>query len=184
MEHPDDQRWVRQAQAGDRLAFAGLVERYWTRVCRWLHGMTHNGDTAEELTQDTFLKAWLALPDLQEVALFRPWLFCIARNCLISARRGPRGAPVHQLPEDAQARYPGPVDAALTTEGQALLRTALAGMPLLFRGPFLLWTQEDMCHADIARALGVTEETARWRVCKARQYLLKELEAYLDQTRP
>ena len=184
MQHAEEQLWVQRAQAGDRQAFAVLVEYYWARVYRWLYGLTHNGHTAEELTQEAFLKAWTALPELQEVATFRPWLFCIARNSLISARRGPRGAPVHQLPEGARAHDPGPMEAVLAVEGKGLLEAALARMPVLFRGAFLLWTQEDLPYPDIARALAVTEETARWRVCKARQFLLKELESYLDQTRP
>jgi RNA polymerase sigma-70 factor (ECF subfamily) len=181
-QHPDEQHWVRQAQAGDRDAFAALVEHNWPRLLRWLVGLTHNQHTAEELTQDVFLKAWTGLPDLQDVATFLPWLFRIARNCLISSRRGPRAAPVEPLPRETPAHEPGPEESALAGEGRGLLEAALGSMPASFRGAFLLWTQEDMPYADIARVLEVTEETARWRVCKARQFLLKQLESYLDQT--
>jgi len=182
--YAEEQHWVRLAQAGDRQAFAALVDAYWTRVYRWLYGLTHNRHTAEELTQEAFLKAWTGLPELKEVSTFRPWLFCIARNYLISARRGPRGIPVQMLTEETLSREPWPVEAVLATEGQEALEAALGRMPALLRGAFLLWTQEDMPYPDIARALAVTEETARWRVCKARQFLVKELETYLDQTKP
>jgi RNA polymerase sigma-70 factor (ECF subfamily) len=181
--YAEEDHWVRQAQAGDRQAFAALVEAYWTRVYRWLYGLTHNRHSAEELTQEAFLRAWMGLPELKEIATFRPWLFCIARNCLISVRRGPRGTPVQRL-EDEATMDGGPIEEVLASEGQGLLELALGRMPALLRGAFLLWTQEDMPYPEVARALAITEETARWRVCKARQFLVKELEAYLDQTKP
>lgn len=181
VQHPDENNWVRQAQTGDRQAFAALVDRYWGRIYRWLHSLTHNAHVAEDLTQDVFLKAWAALPGLQEPATFRPWLFCIARNGLINLRRGPRGAPVQHLPESISSVQPDPAEEAIVQEGRALLKAACDRLPVLFRGAFLLWTQEDMAYPEIAQALEVTEETARWRVCKARQFLLKELEVYLDR---
>lgn len=184
VQHPEEQLWVRQAQAGDRQAFAALVDRYWVRIHHWLYGLTRNPHLAEDLTQEVFLKAWSGLPGLQEVATFRPWLFCIARNCLTNTRRGPRGSPVHQLPETMSSGNPGPAEEAMVREGQALLAAACERLPVLFRAAFLLWTQEDMGYPEIAQSLGLTEETARWRVCKARQFLLKELESYLDQTKP
>ena len=181
VHHPDDQSWVLQAQAGDRQAFAALVDRYWGRVYRWLWGLTHNAHLAEDLTQEVFLKAWSALPNLKQPATFRPWLFCVARNCLINVRRGPRGELLQQLPEALSTSQPGPLAEAIENEGRAELEAACQRVPVLFRGAFLLWTQEDMPYPEIAVALGITEETARWRVCKARQFLLKELESYLDR---
>lgn len=178
---PDEHHWVLQAQQGDRHAFAALVERYWPRIYRWLHGLTRNAHAAEDLTQEVFLKAWSALPGLEKVGTFRPWLFCIARNCLTNTKRGPRGAKVAALPDSLLAEQPGPSEQAVAREGQVLLEEACGRLPVLFRGAFLLWTQEDMGYPDIAAALEITEETARWRICKARQFLLKELEVYLDR---
>jgi RNA polymerase sigma-70 factor (ECF subfamily) len=180
--HPSDEpTWVRQAQTGDRSAFAALVEHYWMGVYSWLYGMTQRSHTAEDLTQEVFLKAWAALPSLQSGTSFRPWLYRICRNCLFDSGRLARAARVQPLPSAVISREAGPVEKVLDEEGQSLLRAACARLPEDFRAPFLLWTQQDMPYAEIAQALSITEETARWRVCKARHLLLQQLKGYLDR---
>ena len=184
MEHPQEREQVRQARAGDRKAFAELVERYWPRVHRFLYGLTGNPHASEDLTQDVFVRAWSALPELLDDGRFRPWLFRIARNLLLDSRRGPRSVRPQPLPPTLTTAETGPEATALEREGERLLRQATARLPVAYRAAYLLWTQEGLPYAEIAQALAVTEETARWRVCKARQILVKELEAYLNPRSP
>jgi RNA polymerase sigma-70 factor (ECF subfamily) len=176
-----EQTLVREARAGDQEAFAALVHQYWGRIHRWLYGLNRNVHEAEDLTQEAFLRAWATLPDLENEAAFRPWLFRIAQNALIDCRRSPRPVASLAVCESARAREPGPLLSALHREGEGLLEQACAGLPELYRAPFLLWTQEELAYNEIAAALGISEETARWRVCKARHLLLKDLEGYLDR---
>jgi RNA polymerase sigma-70 factor (ECF subfamily) len=49
--------WIRDAQGGDRSAFARLVDAYWDRLYRWLYHLTRDRHAAEDLTQETFLRA-------------------------------------------------------------------------------------------------------------------------------
>jgi RNA polymerase sigma-70 factor (ECF subfamily) len=180
----EEPQLVLLAQAGDRQAFAALVEHYWRRVFRWLYGLTHNTHLAEDLTQEAFLKAWRALGSFQSGASFRAWLFHIARNCLIDGQRGPRSVATRALDQTVPAREPGPVEVALDREGQILLQEACARLPEHFRAAFFLWAHEDLSFAEIAQAVGTTEATARWRVFKARLFLLNELGSYLDKKLP
>jgi RNA polymerase sigma-70 factor, ECF subfamily len=182
VEHETEQQWIRQAQAGDRQAFAELVDAYYSRINRWLYGLTGNTHTAEDLTQDTFLKAWAALPSFQGTG-FRAWLFRIAGNLLIDSKRGPRGVKPEQLPEGITARDPGPVAVVLGREGQTVVQQACERLPVKLRAAFLLRTQEELEFEEIARVLEITEETVRWRVFKARHLLLNELKGYLDEKR-
>jgi RNA polymerase sigma-70 factor (ECF subfamily) len=181
VDRPDDQD-VAAAQAGDRQAFAALVRRYWPGVFRWLYGLTHHTHKAEDLTQEVFLRAWISLGSLQAGSSFRAWLFRIARNSLIDSARGPRGIPPRPLPEAAADRDPGPVATAIAQESLTLVQQACARLPETYRSALLLWTQEDFSYSEIAHALEITEETARWRVCKARKLLLNELGPYLDSS--
>src|SRR4051794_31314320 len=66
---------IRAAQTGERSAQATLVERYWDRIYRWLYRLTHNAHVAEDLTQDTFLKALAHLRRFQADTNFAAWLF-------------------------------------------------------------------------------------------------------------
>jgi RNA polymerase sigma-70 factor (ECF subfamily) len=181
VQPPDDLPLIERAQQGDREAFAGLVDRYWVPIFRWLHSLCERSHTAEDLTQDVFLKAWSALGTFQPGTSFRAWLFRIARNALIDSQRGPRGKPPAPMPETLASSEPGPVQTLLGQECQTLVQQAVARLPGPLRTAFLLRTREDLSHTEIAEALGITEETARWRLFKARQLLLKELGPYLDE---
>src|SRR5947209_6262107 len=84
-----EQQWLLRARAGDRQAFAALVEHYWPRVYRWLYGLAGSTHVAEDLAQETFLSAWSALGRFEGTG-FRAWLFRIAGNRLIDLQRSPR----------------------------------------------------------------------------------------------
>src|SRR5207244_9545625 len=68
------------AKGGDRTAFTRLVERYWDRLYRWLYHLTHDAHTAEDLAQETFLKAFAGLDKFRAEGNFQAWLFRIAHN--------------------------------------------------------------------------------------------------------
>jgi RNA polymerase sigma-70 factor (ECF subfamily) len=180
VEHSPENDWVRKARTGDRAAFAALVDRYWDCLRRWLFGLTGKEHLAEDLTQEAFFRAWSALPRLQADVTFVVWLFRIARNCFLDYRRGPHGRQPKRLPADLSGPSADPLGELLHREAQSRLEAALGGLPTHYRAAYLLWTQEDLPYCQIAQVLAITEETARWRVCKARQSLLKEMKAYLD----
>ena len=180
MSHADEQHWVERSQAGDSTAFAVLVQRYWPRIQRWLQGLTRDAQAAEDLTQDVFLKAWTRLATFSAGTNLRAWLFCIARHALIDRRRCGRAPAAQPLPEGCVAPGPPPVSVLIGRETQTLVQDAVGRLPLTFRAPFLLRTQEELSYKEAADVLGLNEETVRWRVFKARRLLLKELGKALD----
>ena len=180
----DELLWIRRAQAGDADAFGALVDRYWTQIYRWLFALTHNLHTAEDLTQESFLKAWANLKQFTAGTRFRAWLFQIARNGYIDRRRSQRPERNRPLPEQLPSADAGPAAALMDQETQAVVRKAIDDLPRAFRAPFLLRTQEELSYTEIAQVLSLTEETVRWRVFKARQLLLGELGSRLDRVRP
>ena len=175
-----EQDLVRLARSGDRSAFAQLVERYWDRLRQWLCSMTQQSHQAEDLTQEAFLKAWVSLPNLQEVATFRVWLFRIAKHAWLDSSRGPRGRATETLPLALAETHPGPLEQVLDAETQQMLQQAIERLPPDYRATYWLWTREHMPYAEIAAVLGITEQKARWRVFKARSLLVKALRKHLD----
>jgi RNA polymerase sigma-70 factor (ECF subfamily) len=179
----EEARLIRAAQAGDRPAFAVLVESYWGRLHRWLYHLTHDSHQAEDLAQEAFLKAFSHLKRFRAGTNFRAWLFRIAHNSFANQHRAAqrRGGP---LPDDLPDREQGPVEAALSREALAQLAGALERLPTDFRAALLLRSEEELSFRQIADVLETTEETARWRVFKARQKLLEQLESQRQREGP
>lgn len=171
---------VRQAQKGDRNAFATLVDRYWDPLHRWLYRMSRDAHAAEDLTQETFLRAFAALPRYQETGSFQAWLYRIAHNLWANQRRT-AGRLQQFLTLDLPTRGEGPESEAVDREALALLQRAVGRLPADFRAAFLLRAEEGLSFREIGDALDITEETARWRVFKARHQLMESLAPLLDR---
>jgi len=179
----EEHRRIVAAQRGDRPSFAQLVESYWDRIYRWLYHLTHDRHTAEDLAQETFLKAFANLTKFRAGSNFRAWLFRIAHNNFVNLRRA-AARRRDALPEDLPAPGDGPAEQAALGEERALLARAVRELPDDFRAAFLLRIEEGLSFRQIASILGLTEETARWRVFKARQRLLRALAPPLEQEKP
>ncbi len=174
---------IRKAQDGDREAFAGLVEAYWDRLYRWLVHLTHDRHHAEDLAQEAFLKAFANLHLFRAGTNFQAWLFRIAYNRFANHyRRSSRDR--QPLPQQVTDSSPGPVEEAVGRETEQTLARAVGRLPSEYRAALLLRVEEDMSFKQIAAVLKTTEETARWRVFKARQKLLEVLSPQGDHDSP
>ncbi len=173
---PEETTWIVAAQRGDRAAYARVVDAYWERLYRWLFRMTHDRHKAEDLTQETFLKALAAIGSFRPGTNFRAWLFRIGHNNFVNLKRGEKRATQTLPDEPMQADgTPGPQTMASDRETLVLVSKAVAELPADFRSALLLRAEEGLSFREVAAVLGITEETARWRVFKARQKLVKVL---------
>lgn len=177
---PDEHVLIHLAQQGDRQAFASLVEAYWDRLYRWLYQLTHHRQAAEDLAQEAFLKAFAHLESFRAGSNFQAWLFRIAYNHFLNQRRA--ATRIRQpFPEQLATDEPGPAEQAISREAMQLLARAVGRLPSEFRAAFLLRVEEGLPFREIAEILETTEETARWRVFKARQKLMSVLAPQLDR---
>lgn len=179
----EDALLVRRAQDGDREAFAQLVERWWERLYRWLYHLSHDRHAAEDLAQDAFLKAYANLYRFRPEGKFSAWLFRIAYNSFVNRRRK-TGRTRFNLPDQMPDPGVGPEEQALSREEMQRLTRAIHRLPHDFRAPFLLRVEEELSFREIARVLGVSEVTARWRVFKARQKLMQVLTSEVNRDEP
>ncbi|HMM87531.1 sigma-70 family RNA polymerase sigma factor [Azohydromonas sp.] len=171
---PDDGGLAALARQGDRGAFAVLVRRHQDRVFRFLRRMLDSRDEAMDLTQDTFMKAYEALPAWRPQAQFGTWLLQIARNAALDQLRRRRlveFVPVDQALTLADAA-PTPEQRLATSRRLALLDRALAQLPAEHREVLLLREIEDLSYAEIAAVLDVAEGTVKSRLARARAALI------------
>jgi RNA polymerase sigma-70 factor, ECF subfamily len=171
---------IQQAQQGDRQAFATLADAYWDRLYRWLYHLTHHRQAAEDLVQETLLKSFAALHSFRAGSNFKAWLFRIAYNGFVNQWRA-LDRVRQPFPQQLADREEGPLDQVLTREALQLLTRAVGRLPDDYRAAFLLRAEEGLSFREIGGVIGVTEETARWRVFKARQKLMNVLAPQLDR---
>lgn len=176
----EDERLAAQAQTGDRQAFTLLVRRYQERVFRFILRMSGVRDEAMDLTQETFMKAYQALPAWRPEARFGTWLFQIARNVtldLLRRRRTVEFIPLDTgLPDgaalDPQDAAPLPEEQLADKQRIQLLERALCELPVEQREILLLRELESMSYADIAATLNIEAGTVKSRLARARVAVL------------
>jgi RNA polymerase sigma-70 factor (ECF subfamily) len=176
----DEPTRIRRAQAGDRSAFARLVTDYWDRLYRWMYHLCHDRHQAEDLTQEAFLKAFANIRSFRPGTHFRAWLFRIAYNTFLNQCREDQR---HRqtLADQVPSREPSPSEQLISEEAMRLLSQTISRLPADFRAAFLLRVEEGLSFRQIADVLEITEQTARWRVFKARQKLMSVLSPQLDR---
>lgn len=162
-------------QNGEQGVFAELVRRHENRIFRFLVRMMGCREEAMDLTQDTMLKAFHALPGWRPGATFVTWLFRIASNAATDRLR--RKKVVTYVPIEEHMDFPdsaaGPEDALQTAQRARLLNAALQRLQEDYREVLLLREVEEMSYAEIGDVLGLREGTVKSRIARARQALLE-----------
>src|SRR5206468_714091 len=106
---------------------------------------------------------------------FRAWLFRIGHNNFVNLKRAGKRLKPPGMEEVEAPPEPTPMDVMVDRESLALVTAAVQDLPPDFKKALLLHTQEGLSYREIAAIVKTTEETARWRVFKARQKLMKVL---------
>jgi RNA polymerase sigma-70 factor, ECF subfamily len=163
----DDGQLVAQSQAGDLSAFDELVRRHNGPVYSYLYRMCRNGAEAEEMTQESFVKAWEGLKSFRGQASFKTWLYRIATNLCIN--RLSRRKPLDPLSEDLPAaRRDEPEETFRQRMRGECIRRALAGLPADQRSALVLSIYEEMSHEEMAAAMGRSPASVNMLLYRAR----------------
>lgn len=145
-----------------------LFERYHAEVYAYLRRMVGDGALAEDLAQETFLRAFAARASLPRVQNPRAWLCRVATNLALNALK--RRRRFAWLPWQAAAERCSPrQDPAEALSEHSAVEAALATLPPLLRAPLLLYACEGMSVAEVAEALGLSEGAVKMRLQRARR---------------
>jgi RNA polymerase sigma-70 factor (ECF subfamily) len=170
-----------RARTGDPLAFRAFVVRYERPVFALLSRMLGRGQQVEDLAQETFLRAFRALPgfDPKGPARVSTWLLTIAtRLALDEKRRWRRPEPV--APEPASDRD-SPERVARQHELRAALARAIDALPDDQRAAFLLAEFHDFSLHEIGEAVGAPVGTIKTRLVRARDKLARALDEFKEE---
>jgi RNA polymerase sigma-70 factor (ECF subfamily) len=175
---------IEEARAGNREAFRVLVDRHSRNLYRLAFRMTGNHGDADDVVQETFLRAFKQIRTYDGRAGFGTWLYCIAanysRDVLRSRRRRATVTDTTEDGQDAASRIPSadpaPDRVAYGRQLKDILTPALESLSEMERSAFLLRHYEGLSTEEIAEALGVQPGAAKHSVFRAVQKLRRVLE--------
>ena len=189
-----DRAAVARSCAGDTEAFRVLVERYSRKVFRLAYRMTQNEQDAEDVVQETFLRAYRRLKQFESRSSFGTWIFRIAANAAmdLTRKRGRHEQAAQPMQETEEgvdplastpATDPTPDRILLSGELKYKVESVLASFSPQVRTAFVLRHYEGMSIEEISEVLGLKVSATKNSIFRAVQRLRKELEPLVSQSR-
>ena len=152
------------------------------------HWLTLNREEAEDLVQETYLKALKGFVSFHRGTNFRAWMYRILRNAFLTSRTGlsvkmtdplePEGAAALEAASDT------PESALLAREDQQAVQDALERLPVPFREVILLCDMEEMSYQEIGQTLSIPIGTVMSRLFRARKAMRSLLSTQAEGARP
>jgi RNA polymerase sigma-70 factor (ECF subfamily) len=163
-----------RARQGDSEAFRALVEQHSRSVFRLAYRMTRNEQDAEDVVQESFLRAYRQLGRFESRANFGTWLYRIVANCSVDLMRSKqarhdqvRGESLDAAAEMPASDTPGPERLARSAEVERRVREALDTLSPLERAAFTLRHYEGRSIDEISKTLGLGTSAAKHSVFRA-----------------
>jgi RNA polymerase sigma-70 factor, ECF subfamily len=180
-----DAAFVARARSGDTDAYRVLVDRHGRALFRLAFRMTGNEQDAEDVVQESFLRAYRQLGKFDERATFGTWLYRIATNCSLDLVRSRKRRSENLAPADPEmedpvvslpAGDPDPERVTLSGEIRDRVAEAMNELSATERTAFVLRHFEGMCIEDVSRVLDCQPGAAKHSVFRAVQKLRRALE--------
>ena len=178
-----------RARQGDSDAFSVLVERHSRNAFRLAHRLTGNEQDAEDVVQESFIRAYRQLGRFESRANFGTWLYRIVANCSVdlirvrqSRRDQSRAESLDEAADIASNAAPGPERLARSAEIERHVASALSQLSPLERAAFTLRHYEGRSIDEIGRMLGLGTSATKHSVFRAVRKLRIALESLRSQT--
>lgn len=177
---------------GDRMEFARLVEAYSGVIYRLAIKMLQDPQDAEDVLQETFIKAYKALPAFDGRSSLSTWLYRIATNeSLMMLRRRKKGIVSIDEPSELEDQEQQPVQIVdwccmpeselMSVEARAYMDRAVEALPASLRAVFLLRDIEGLSTQETSEVLNLSEMAVKTRLSRARMRLRELLTEYFGE---
>ena len=188
-EQLDDRALVARVLEGDRDRFTELVKRYEKRVVNYVYRITHRYEEAHDLTQEIFVKVFVALDRYDPKYQFSTWLFRIAQNSAIDALRKKSIAevPIAKQSNDEETKDRefadtgvSPYRALKNKQLAAAIDKAVVGLPADYRELIQLRHFAELSYEEIASMKKLPLGTVKNKLFRARNMLKESLEGFVE----
>ena len=175
-------------RSGDNGSFEELAMPLFARLYNFAHWLTQDRAAAEDLVQETYVKALKGFSSFRQGTNFRAWMYKILHNTFLTSQAGLKASASVSLDSDDEAVEPAatetPESALLARAEQATIQQALEELPLKFREIILLCDWEEMSYQEIGETLGIPAGTVMSRLSRARKAMRQLLAAKLRGAAP
>lgn len=183
MNEPSDLYLIERTLDGETNAFGVLVKRHQDYIFNIVIKMLRNREEAEEVAQDTFIKAYAVLKSFKGDAKFSTWLYKIAyRKALDRIKKNKRSNTlelVENLTEDASAHLETGLEILLLEERQEIIRNCILQLPEIDAAIITLFYYEEQSVKEIAEITGLSENNIKVKLFRSRKLLFSLLVNYL-----
>jgi RNA polymerase sigma-70 factor (ECF subfamily) len=168
-------------------SFEALAMPLFAKLYNFAHWLTQNREEAEDLVQETYVKALKGFSGFAPGTNFRAWLYRILRNTFLTSRTGLKAAAMTSLDDEEidqpqAATSETPESWLLARANQEMIRTALDRLPVHFREVILLCDVEEMSYQEIANTLAIPIGTVMSRLSRARRAMRQLLSEQMQGT--
>ncbi len=176
----EEKELIKKVKNGNRFAFNTLVKNYQKKIYHLARRIVMNHEDADEVVQETFIKAYINISKYSEEYKFYTWLYRIAVNTSLTLlkKKKYRGLSLEKLTEDGHFQPTSEDDtqqSSQNSELKKLVKEALKSLSPQLRTVFILRTWEEMSYKEIAQTLKISEGTVMSRLNRARDKLKRIL---------
>lgn len=181
-----DDKLIARAQEGDSHSFDLLVRRYQRKIYFLAYRMVKSHDAADDVAQETFIKAYFAIKSFRIGYSFYTWLYRICMNLSINfLRRQKLVIPESQFEEqvsplEKEASGADPSSQLALKEIESKIEKAIDSLPPKYKAVLVLRLYEDMSYEEIARTLKISLGTVMSRLFRARERMQEMLKEYKE----
>jgi len=192
---PDDTSLLKALQAGDSSAFSTLFENYADRLYRLANGLVQQPEEAEDVVQETFIKAITHLDQFEGRSNLGTWLYRVAYNASLDRLRQraesslPDDGPYEEdeaqlLMPEVLVEWQTPEDLVIDEQDRRFLDQSIRQLPQTLRTVFVLRDIDELSTAETAEILGLSISAVKVRLHRARLELRESLAVYFTERLP
>ena len=184
----DELKAIQASQTGDKTAFSELIEQYYRNIYRYAYHCAGNHQDADDICQETFLKAFGNIKALKDVEKFKGWIFRIASN--LSRKRIKKMkceknvisfTSVDSLPQGYEGKDLQPYESLFSEEKKRMILKELQKMPVQVRMATILVLIEGQTQKETAEILNCSESTISRDLNTAKNVLRIKLQKFVSE---
>jgi len=178
-------------QKGNRASFENLMHKHYKRILNFIYRFTGIRETAEDLTQEVFIKVYNSGPTYRPKAKFQTWIFTIAKNISLNELRRFKNKPVsldgtwetedgEMAPQVEDTRAPSPDQEIIQDEKAVIVKAAIDALPENQRMAVILRRYEDLSYEEIAKTMGCSVKAVKSLLNRAKENLRNKLAGFIS----